>query len=411
LIKNRQYQLCRLTFIWLFLAACSSASADEQRLFGLINERLSYMDEVAAYKWINGLPIEDLEREAIVIDRAVIAGLAQGIRTENSKNFFLQQINAAKEIQGYWFAYWKTNTAPARAPDLIKVVRPELIRLGNAITKELGTLHGTRITDVGFQQSIEIEGLSLAGEQSLYEALTGIRFYDHRLEQILHAGILRVGTTGDYAPFSYQRDSNADVTGIDIDLARDLASALNVKLHFTKTSWPTLMHDLNAGTYDIAMSGVSRNLDRQKEAYFSIAYHKGGKTPITLCKNINRFNDLKKIDKKSTNIIVNPGGTNERYVDSHIHHAKKIIHPDNRTIFEEIINGHADLMITDSIEVQLKSSQHEELCAAMPEENLTYLDKGYLMPQDEKLKEYVDLWLTTRLADGTVESIFKKHLN
>jgi cyclohexadienyl dehydratase len=171
------------------------------------------------------------------------------------------------------------------------------------------------------------------------------------------------------------------------------------------------MHDLNAGTYDIAMSGVSRNLDRQKEAYFSIAYHKGGKTPITLCKNINRFNDLKKIDKKSTNIIVNPGGTNERYVDSHIHHAKKIIHPDNRTIFEEIINGHADLMITDSIEVQLKSSQHEELCAAMPEENLTYLDKGYLMPQDEKLKEYVDLWLTTRLADGTVESIFKKHLN
>jgi hypothetical protein len=33
------------------------------------------------------------------------------------------------------------------------------------------------------------------------------------------------------------------------------------------------------------------------------------------------------------------------------------------------------------------------------------------MPQDEKLKEYVDLWLATRLADGTVESIFKKHLN
>ncbi len=369
------------------------------------------MDEVAAYKWINGLPIEDLEREAVVLDRAVFAGLTRGIQTGTSKNFFSQQINAAKEIQEYWFTYWKTNTAPARAPDLIKVVRPELIRLGNDITSELGILHDTRITDIDFLQSIEIEGLSLAGEQSLYEALSAIRFYDHQLEQILHAGILRVGTTGDYAPFSYQRDSNADLTGIDIDLARDLASALDVKIHFTKTSWPSLMHDLNAGLYDIAMSGVSRNLNRQKEAYFSVAYHKGGKTPITLCKNINRFNSLEKIDKKSTNIIVNPGGTNERYVDSHIHRAKKILHPDNRTIFDEIINGHADLMITDSIEVQLKSSQRKELCAAMPNENLTYLDKGYLMPQDEKLKQYVDLWLATRLADGTVESIFKKHLN
>ena len=171
------------------------------------------------------------------------------------------------------------------------------------------------------------------------------------------------------------------------------------------------MLDLEAGRYDIAMSGVSRNLKRQREAYFSAAYHKGGKTPITLCKHINRFNSLEKIDKESTSIIVNPGGTNERFVDSQIHHAKKVLHSDNRTIFDEILNGRADLMITDGIEVQLKSSQHKGLCAAMPGEYLTYLDKGYLMPQDEKLKNYVDLWLSTRLADGTVESAFKKHLN
>ena len=252
MLKALRHPLCRVTFIWLLLIAGSSASADEQRLFDLINERLSYMDEVAAYKWINGLPIEDLEREAVVLDRAVIAGLTRGIQTGTSKKFFSQQINAAKEIQEYWFTYWNTNTAPSRAPDLIKVVRPELIRLGNDITSELGILHDTRITDFDFLQSIEIEGLSLAGEQSLYEALSAIRFYDHQLEQILHAGILRVGTTGDYAPFSYQRDSNADLTGIDIDLARDLASALDVKIHFTKTSWPSLMHDLNAGLYDIA---------------------------------------------------------------------------------------------------------------------------------------------------------------
>lgn len=396
---------------WFVLLAAQYVSGDEQRLVGLISARLSYMDEVAAYKWMNGLPIEDLEREAVVLDKAVISGLNKGIRIETSKAFFSQQIDAAKEIQRYWFTYWKSNPAPGSAPDLINIVRPELIRLGNALTKELAILQHTTVVERNFLDKTRIKGLSSSGRQKLYTALNGIRFYDHQLQQVLDTGILRVGTTGDYAPFSYRGDMDPVLAGIDIDLARDLATSLGVGVRFTKTSWPSLMDDLKAGLYDIAMSGVSRNLDRQKTGYFSIAYHKGGKTPITLCKNIDRFNSLKKINTRSTRIIVNPGGTNERYVDSYIHHARKILHTDNRTIFEEIINGHADLMITDSIEVQLKSTRHKELCAAMPDENLTHLDKGYLMPQDEKLKEYVNLWLATRLADGTVKSIFNKHLN
>ena len=159
------------------------------------------------------------------------------------------------------------------------------------------------------------------------------------------------------------------------------------------------------------MGGVSRNLERQKVGFFSDAYHQGGKTPISLCKNRNKFNSLRNIDRNSNRIIVNPGGTNERYIDAHIHHAKKVLHQDNRTIFKEIINGNADLMITDEIEVQLQSARHKQLCPTMPDENLTFQDKGYLMPQDHRLKEYVNLWLATRLRDGTVKSTFEKHLN
>ncbi|MCZ6504157.1 MAG: transporter substrate-binding domain-containing protein, partial [Gammaproteobacteria bacterium] len=175
--------------------------------------------------------------------------------------------------------------------------------------------------------------------------------------------------------------------------------------------WQSLLEDLKAGRYDIAMSGVSRNLDRQKVGFFSDTYHQGGKTPISLCKNRNKFNSLQKIDRKANRIIVNPGGTNERYVDAHIQQAKKVLHEDNRTIFNEIINGNADLMITDEIEVQLQAARHKQLCATMPDENLTYQDKGYLMPQDHQLKEYVDLWLATRHGDGTLQSTFEKHLN
>ncbi|MFP6807365.1 MAG: gamma subclass chorismate mutase AroQ [Pseudomonadales bacterium] len=386
--------------------------AQDNSLVELVNERLTYMDDVAAYKWINKLPIEDLAREQLVLEQAILAGLSSGIRAATSRDFFSAQIDAAKEIQRYWFDQWSSNSAPSSAPsvapNLAKSVRPKLLQIGNAITKKLGV---DEPAQANFLDSIDIEGLSAEGELKLFQALSNIRFYDDRLQQILDSGILRVGTTGDYAPFSYRFLGEISYRGIDIDLASDLAKALGVKLLFVHTSWPSLMDDLQSGSYDIGMSGISRNLNRQKFGYFSIPYHSGGKTPIALCENVSKFNTLNKIDKVSTEIIVNPGGTNERFVDKNILHAKKILHPDNRTIFQEIIDGRADLMITDNIEVRLKSAQHPSLCATMPGHNLTYLDKAYLMPQDQPLKEYVDTWLALRTADATLSSTFQRHLD
>ncbi|MEF9673486.1 transporter substrate-binding domain-containing protein [Pseudomonas sp. PCH446] len=49
------------------------------------------------------------------------------------------------------------------------------------------------------------------------------------------------------------------------------------------TTWPTLMGDLQADKFDLAISGISVNMERQKQAFFSQPYQRDGKTPITLC--------------------------------------------------------------------------------------------------------------------------------
>jgi len=38
------------------------------------------------------------------------------------------------------------------------------------------------------------------------------------------------------------------------------------------------------------------------------------------------------------------------------------VHPDNRTMFGELIGGRADVTITDAIEVELQTRRHKELC-------------------------------------------------
>ncbi len=405
--------MIRYISICLLLISSSLAEADEGSLFDLIHARLNLMDEVAAYKWLHKLPIEDLQRETIVVSNAIHQGLRTGIQVKSSRQFFRQQIHAAKEIQHYWFDYWKGNPTPKKAPDLNGVLRPALIRLSNDITNKLSTLKHSRFNESNrsqFLEDLSVKGLSEHSKQNLYDSLIAIKFYDNRLKQVLDSNKLRVGTTGDYAPFSYRESSELGYVGIDIDLAEDLAQALGVEIQIIRTTWPTLLQDLENGKYDVGMSGISRTLARQSVGYFSNVYHRGGKTPVTLCANTDRFDSLSKIDQPSTRIIVNPGGTNERFVDVTFQQAQKILHQDNRTIFDQIISGKADLMITDSIEVKLQTTRHSRLCPAMPGKTLTHLEKGFLMPQDEKLKEYVNLWLSMRKADGTFDSIFEKHV-
>ncbi|SDM08566.1 cyclohexadienyl dehydratase [Modicisalibacter muralis] len=231
------------------------------------------------------------------------------------------------------------------------------------------------------------------------------------LDQVLKQGVVRVCTTGDYKPFTYLDPQTEKFEGIDIDMAKDLAEALGVEAEFVPTSWPTLMQDFTAGKCDIAMGGISVNLDRQQKAYFSIPYFKGGKTPITRCENVDKFQTLEQIDRPGVTAIVNPGGTNERFARANLDEAEIVMYDDNVTIFKQIVAGEADLMMTDAIETVLQANLNPELCAVHPEAPFTYSEKGYLLPRgDEVWKAWVDQWLHLTKATGEFDAIKDKWL-
>ena len=231
------------------------------------------------------------------------------------------------------------------------------------------------------------------------------------LDAVRARGVLRAGSTGDYKPFSYRIGQGSEFIGLDVELAGSLAQALGVKLEIVPTSWPTLMKDFEEGRFDIALSGISITPERQKKALFSLPYLHDGKTPITRCESTARFQTLAQINQPGVRLIVNPGGTNERFAKANAPLAQLAVYPDNVTIFDQIVSGAADLMMTDAVETRLQQRIHPQLCAVHPDAPFDTAEKAILLPRDPQMKAFVDQWLAQRIASGAQQKAFDQWLD
>ena len=126
-----------VAFIVILLSVAAQASENAQPLFHTINERLQYMDDVAVYKAEHHLPIEDVAREQVVVEKAKAAAGKQGLNPESVEAFFKAQIAVAKAIQYRRRAELLSQPSHQQARDLKTVVRPALLQLGDQIIAQI----------------------------------------------------------------------------------------------------------------------------------------------------------------------------------------------------------------------------------------------------------------------------------
>lgn len=233
-----------------------------------------------------------------------------------------------------------------------------------------------------------------------------------RLNRILDKKILRVGTPGDYRPFSMLDKTTGKYEGHDIGLAQLLATELGVTVEFVPTSWPKLMEDYLADKFDVAVGGITRSLVRMMKADFLPPYAPNGKVALIRKADKDKFISLEKIDVPETTVIVNPGGTNEKFVQANIKKAKVVVHPSNAEIPAMIAEGKGDVMITEAYEAVVYSKIDAKLYPAFIDKPLTKISfMGFMIQQDDpqftKIMNY--LWNDAKLR-GDLDVIFDKWL-
>ena len=203
-----------------------------------------------------------------------------------------------------------------------------------------------------------------------------------RLDKIMEAKVLRVGTPGDYRPFAIKTDSG--YSGHDVDVIELMAKELGVKVEYVQTSWPNLMKDIQSDKFDVAVGGITRNVTRIRQVAMLPGYAPFGKVALVRSADKGKFTTPESLNQANVRVIKNPGGTNEAYVLANLKAAQVSTHEKNAEIPGLIADGKGDVMITETYEALHYSKADPRLAAAFLDAPLTPTNwLGFMMPVDD----------------------------
>jgi polar amino acid transport system substrate-binding protein len=91
------------------------------------------------------------------------------------------------------------------------------------------------------------------------------------LDRVLAAKMLVLAVDEEYPPFS-SRNHDGEMTGFDIDVARELATRLGVDLRIVTPGWNAIMAGDWQGRWDIAMGAIEPTAERGAVLEFAAVY-------------------------------------------------------------------------------------------------------------------------------------------
>jgi L-cystine transport system substrate-binding protein/L-cystine transport system permease protein len=219
------------------------------------------------------------------------------------------------------------------------------------------------------------------------------------------SGVLRVGTEGTYAPFSYQDPATGQLAGYDVDVANAVGERLGKKVEFVQTPWDSIFAALEADRFDVVANEVTITPERQAKYDLSEPYSVGEGVIITRA-NDDSITSLDDLKGKIAGATVT---SNWAQVSRDAGATLEPVEGFTQAI-TLLSQGRVDAVVNDSIAFHAYQSetgdQSVKIAATIGEKS----EQGFAARKNSGLLPELNRALDELRADGTLTTISQKYL-
>lgn len=229
------------------------------------------------------------------------------------------------------------------------------------------------------------------------------------LNKIKNNNELKVCIWPQYYGISFIDTRTQNLIGIDSDLAVELAKDLNVKLKLVKSSFPTLINDVNSNKCDIAMFAIGDTKLRREKLRFTTPHLQSDIYAITTKSN-KKIKSWDDIDKKGIIVAVAKGTYHVPIMKNKLKNAKLQIVNSFKQREIEVQSGRADVFMTD-YPYSKKMIEKTTWAKLIEPESIYHLTSyAWVMAYgDDKFYNEVENFIKKIKTDGRLFSLAKKN--
>lgn len=254
-------------------------------------------------------------------------------------------------------------------------------------------------------------GFLIGGCQSNPLSVGGHPAGEDCVHRIVESGQLRVGMSGLQPPLNMKTRAG-ELVGLDVDLARALAEAMNVELVLVERPFSELLEGLAASDFDLIISSLTITPARNAQFAFAGPYMVSGATLLTRKALIDELGNLEALDSPDRTWAALEGSTGEALIRDAFPNAKLVTTGDLPAIVSQIQSGKIDGVIADLPYVRFELARRPDAGLAVLPTPFTTEPLGVALPPNSPLfANLVQNYLNTLEYTGRLIQMKARWLN
>lgn len=224
-------------------------------------------------------------------------------------------------------------------------------------------------------------------------------------DPVRSAGVLRVGTEGVYAPFSYHDPATGDLVGYDVDVAKAVGEKLGVRVEFVETPWDSIFAALEADRFDIVANQVTINPERKAKYDLSQPYTVGEGVIVTRADD----DSIKTLADIRGKTAAENATSNWSQIAKDAGAKVEAVEGFTQAI-TLLTQGRVDVVVNDSIAVYAYLAETGDTSVKIAGTVGEKSEQGFAARKDSGLLPELNGALDDLRADGTLTAISEKYL-